>query len=95
MARQGKPKKQGTTRSKTALKSQQVKTQQAVPTAAAIRKQQQSRTRRVFTVIICVVVALGLMLPVTGLGFASCSASLGDSSNTPNSASSASSDSGG
>jgi len=89
MARQGKPKKQGTARSRTAPK-----TQQAAPTAAAIRKHQQSRTRRVFTVIICVVVALGLMLPVTGIGVASCSAGLDDSSGASNSASGASSDSG-
>ncbi|MCL1847167.1 MAG: hypothetical protein FWF91_04295 [Coriobacteriia bacterium] len=40
---------------------------------AATPRKEQSKSRRLFTIIICVVVALGLMLPVTGLGFASCS----------------------
>ncbi|MDR3036830.1 MAG: hypothetical protein LBU31_00235 [Coriobacteriales bacterium] len=44
----------------------------AQPTSA---KRQQGTMRKVFTVIICVVVALGLMLPITGLGVASCAAS--------------------
>jgi fatty acid desaturase len=41
--------------------------------SAAPQKKQQSTLRKVFTVIICVVVALGLMLPITGIGVMSCS----------------------
>jgi ABC-type Fe3+ transport system permease subunit len=37
------------------------------------QKRQQSSVRKAFTVVICVVVALGLMLPVAGIGAASCS----------------------
>jgi ABC-type Fe3+ transport system permease subunit len=60
MAKQHKSKKQATP-------------QQAVQPAST--KRQQGTMRKVFTVIICVVVALGLMLPITGLGVASCAAS--------------------
>ena len=35
-------------------------------------KPQQGRLRKTFTVIICVVVALGLMMPIAGIGVASC-----------------------
>jgi ABC-type Fe3+ transport system permease subunit len=37
------------------------------------KPQQQGRLRKAFTVIICVVVALGLMMPIAGIGVASCS----------------------
>ncbi|MDR1014653.1 MAG: hypothetical protein LBL86_06715 [Coriobacteriales bacterium] len=38
----------------------------------------QNPVRKAFTVVICVVVALSLMLPVTGIGMASCSSSAQD-----------------
>ena len=56
---------------------------QVAPSSAATPRKQQSRTRRLFTVIICVVVALGLMLPVAGLGFASCSQNVDDPRGAP------------
>ena len=37
-------------------------------------KKKQSNTRRVFTIVISVIVVLGLMIPVAGIGFASCGA---------------------
>jgi ABC-type Fe3+ transport system permease subunit len=57
MARQHKSKKQA----------------QPSQAAASQKDQRQSRVRKAFTVVICVVVALGLMLPVAGLGVVSCS----------------------
>jgi cell division protein FtsL len=36
-------------------------------------KKQQSTVRKAFTIVICVVVALSLMLPVAGLSVTSCS----------------------
>jgi cell division protein FtsL len=37
------------------------------------QKKQQNTVRKVFTIIICVVVALSLMLPVAGISVMSCS----------------------
>jgi cell division protein FtsL len=37
------------------------------------QKKQQSTVRKAFTIVICVVVALSLMLPVAGLSATSCS----------------------
>jgi ABC-type Fe3+ transport system permease subunit len=49
----------------------------------AAKKAKQGKVKRVFTVIICVVVALGLMLPIAGIGAASCSApTVGQASST-------------
>jgi ABC-type Fe3+ transport system permease subunit len=57
----------------------------------AAQKEKQGRVKKIFTVIICVVVALGLMLPIAGIGATSCSAqvsdeqgSVGNSSNESN-----------
>jgi ABC-type Fe3+ transport system permease subunit len=49
---------------------------------AAAQKQKQGRVRKIFTVIICVVVALGLMLPIAGIGAASCSDTVGSQQGT-------------
>ncbi|MDR1712971.1 MAG: hypothetical protein LBR39_02295 [Coriobacteriales bacterium] len=57
-----KPKKSG--RSTTATSQ---------PTPPANRGQQVSPVRRAFTIVICVIVALGLMLPLSFLGISSCS----------------------
>jgi hypothetical protein len=38
-------------------------------------RKKENTARKVFTVVICVVVALGLMLPITGIGVMSCSSS--------------------
>ena len=81
MAKQAKVKKQPEARNLTSQKNRQVTSSSAVP------KRQQSRVRRVFTVVICVIVALGLMLPVAGLGFASCSLGCGNAGNNPNNSS--------
>ncbi|MDR0347625.1 MAG: hypothetical protein LBH56_04545 [Coriobacteriales bacterium] len=54
-------------------KQHKTKKQAAAPPLSAAQKREQSRPRKIFTVIICVVVALGLMLPVAGIGVASCS----------------------
>ena len=48
------------------------KQQPTQPSTTAAK--QQSKVARFFTVAICVIVALGLMLPVAGIGAASCSA---------------------
>jgi ABC-type Fe3+ transport system permease subunit len=45
--------------------------EQATQQVAARKKE--GTVRKAFTVIICVVVALGLMLPITGIGVMSCS----------------------
>jgi len=66
MAVQNKSKKQINPRDLEAQKYRQSTSPKAMP------PRQQSKVRRVFTVIICVIVALGLMLPATGLGVISC-----------------------
>jgi ABC-type Fe3+ transport system permease subunit len=48
----------------------------------AAQKERQGRVKRVFTIIICVVVALGLMLPMAGIGVASCAAPQVEQANT-------------
>jgi len=78
MAKQSKVKKQPEARNLTAQKNRQVTPSGVVP------KRQQSRVGRVFTVIICVIVALGLMLPVAGLGFTSCTLGCNNAGNNPN-----------
>ena len=82
MAKPNKSKKRSTVQSSATLKSGQL------TDSAAMRKQQQAKVRKIFTVVICVVVALGLMLPVAGIGFVSCSGSLDDPSNTSTNSSS-------
>lgn len=42
----------------------------------AAQKQKQGKVRKVFTIVICIVVSLGLMLPIAGIGAASCSTSV-------------------
>jgi ABC-type Fe3+ transport system permease subunit len=49
------------------------KKQTQAPQQPAPLKKRQSSVRKAFTVVICVVVALGLMLPVAGIGVVSCS----------------------
>ena len=78
MARQSNPNRRPTAQSSAAPRGQQANPSAATP------KGQQSRVRKVFTIIICVVVALGLMLPVTGLGVASCSQMVNTTQGAPN-----------
>ena len=67
MAKQSKTERQTEARAKATKQSRQATSPHVTP------QKQQSGVRRFFTVVICVIVALGLMLPTAGIGFASCS----------------------
>jgi hypothetical protein len=81
MTRQHKSNKQRQA-SKQALRQSSHPGSQQMPPHGASRTGKQGASqvtpRKVFTIIICVLVALGLMLPVTGIGVASCASTLQD-----------------
>ena len=79
MAKQVKTKKQQEIRGQASQKNRQTAPPNASP------GKQQGKVRRFFVVLICVIVALGLMLPTAGLGFASCSMGFGIAAYNPNS----------
>jgi ABC-type Fe3+ transport system permease subunit len=74
-AKQSTAKKNRSGHGSTAKQASRQNAQASRPQQGSSLKRPQSPMRKAFTVIICVVVALGLMLPVTGLGVASCSSS--------------------
>jgi hypothetical protein len=79
MTRQHKSNKQRSASKQASRQSSHSGSQQALPHGASRTGKQnasQVTPRKVFTIIICVLVALGLMLPVTGFGVASCASTL-------------------
>jgi len=52
-------------------------------TTAQLKKERAAVTKRIFTIVICVVVALGLMLPIAGYGAISCSSQASSADQQP------------
>jgi Flp pilus assembly protein TadB len=79
--KQRQPSKPPKSSKQAARQSSRSDSQQTLSRGATRNEQQkasQITPRKVFTIAICVLVALGLMLPVTGIGIASCSTTLQD-----------------
>ncbi len=56
------------------------------PTQSSSGVKQQSKVVRFFTILISIIVALGLMLPVAGIGVASCTPAAQSNTGTSNGA---------